>query len=186
MAAQLVKITSAEIRAADEKTEAAVRALCPQCGLCCNGVLFADVRLQVEDDARRLALLGVSLQTRGKLTRLSQPCSCLKGNFCRIYENRPSRCRSFECRLLKRAQADEVTERAALKSIEQAKRHAENVRRILRELGDTDESVPLSRRYQRMMRQPIELSDGRASDLRGELMMAVAELVAVLERDFLS
>ena len=96
------------------------------------------------------------------------------------------RCRTFECRLLQRAQAGEVTEHAALKSIQQAHRCADKVRRILRELGDTDETVPLSRRYQRMMRQAIDLSaDERSIDLRGELMMAVAELVGVLERDFL-
>ena len=165
----------------------AVAILCPHCALCCNGVLFADVRLQVGDDAQRLASLGVTLQTRGKLTRFSQPCSCLEGKLCRIYDDRPTRCRTFECRVLQRVQAGEVTERAALKSIQNALRRAEKVRGILRELGDTDESVPLSRRYQRMMRQPIDLSaDPRLIDLRGELMMAVAELVSVLEREFLA
>jgi hypothetical protein len=150
-------------------------------------VLFADVRLQAGDDAQRLASLGVALKTRGKLTRFAQPCSCLEGKLCRIYEDRPNRCRTFECRLLQRTQAGEVTERAALKSIQNARRCAEKVRGILRELGDTDESVPLSRRYQRMMRQPIDLSaDPHLIDLRGELMMAVAELVSVLEREFLA
>jgi Fe-S-cluster containining protein len=165
----------------------AIAALCPQCALCCNGVLFADVRLQVGDDARRLASLGVALQTRGKLTRFSQPCSCLEGKLCRIYDDRPTRCRTFECRVLQRVQTGEVTERAALKSIQNALRRAEKVRGILRELGDADESVPLSRRYQRMMRQPIDLSaESRLIDLRGELMMAVSELVTVLEQEFLS
>ena len=96
------------------------------------------------------------------------------------------RCRAFECRLLQRTQAGEVTESAALKIIQLARRRAENVRRLLRELGDTDEAAPLSRRYQRMMRQPIDLSDGdRLGDLRGELMLAVGELVGLLERNFL-
>ena len=163
-----------------------VAALCPQCALCCNGVLFADVRLQQGDDAVRLAELGVPLKKRGAITRFIQPCSCLEGKLCRIYEDRPSRCRTFECRLLQRTQADEVTERAALKTIQATRRRAENVRRILRELGDTDETIPLSRRYQRMMRAPIDLSaNERLGDLRGELMMAVAELVGALERDFL-
>ncbi len=161
--------------------------LCPQCALCCDGVLFADVRLQVGDDAQRLTSLGVALQTRGRLTRFSQPCSCLDGKLCRIYEDRPTRCRTFECRLLQRAQAGEVTERAALKSIQNALRRAEKVRGILRELGDTDESVPLSRRYQRMMREPMDLSvDPHLIDLRGELMLAVSDLVTVLEQEFLS
>jgi Fe-S-cluster containining protein len=163
-----------------------IQALCPNCALCCNGVLFADVRLQAGDDAARLTALGVPLMKRGALTRFSQPCSCLEGNLCRIYADRPMRCRTFECRLLQRTQAGEVTERAALKTIQATRRRAENVRRILRELGDTDEAVPLSRRYQRMMREPVDLSaEERMVDLRGELMMAVAELVGALERDFL-
>lgn len=163
-----------------------VATLCPQCALCCNGVLFADVRLQQDDNAARLAALGMPLKKRGAITRFIQPCSCLDGKLCRIYAERPVRCRAFECRLLQRTQAGEVTERAALKTIQATLRRAENVRRILRELGDTDESVPLSRRYQRLMREPIDLSaDERIGDLRGELMMAVAELVGALEQEFL-
>ena len=163
-----------------------VAALCLQCALCCNGVLFADVRLQTGDDAARLAKLGVPLQRRGGRMRFAQPCSCLEGNLCRIYGERPVRCRTFECRLLQRAQTNEVTERAALKIIQQARRRADNVRRILRELGDTNEMVPLSRRDQRMMRQAIDLSaDEHVVELRGELMLAVAELVGLLEREFL-
>jgi Fe-S-cluster containining protein len=163
-----------------------IQALCANCALCCNGVLFADVRLQKGDNAKRLTALGVPLKKRGSLTRFTQPCSCLEGKLCRIYADRPVRCRTFECRLLQRTQKAEVTERSALKTIQATRRRAENVRRILRELGDTDETVPLSRRYQRMMRQPIDLSaDERIGDLRGELMLAVAELVGALERDFL-
>jgi Fe-S-cluster containining protein len=163
-----------------------VAALCPNCALCCNGVLFADVRLQKGDNAKRLAMLGVPLKKRGPITRFSQPCSCLDGKLCRIYADRPVRCRTFECRLLQRTQEGEITQRGARKSIQATRRRANKVRRILRELGDTDETVPLSRRYQRMMREPIDLSaDKRIGDLRGELMMAVAELVGALERDFL-
>ncbi|HWN97378.1 MAG TPA: YkgJ family cysteine cluster protein [Methylomirabilota bacterium] len=162
-------------------------ALCTACALCCNGVLFADVRLQSGDDAAQLAILGVSLKRRGETTRFQQPCSCLHGNSCTIYAERPSRCRTFECRLLQRALNDEISGQAALQQIQQARREADNVRRILHELGDMDETVPLSRRYQRMMRRPIDLSgDDRLVDLRGELMMSVARLMERLKRDFLT
>jgi len=161
--------------------------LCPTCALCCNGVLFNDVQLRVGDDPARLTDRGVPLKKHGSTFRLQQPCSCLESNRCRVYADRPERCRTFECRLLQRAQSGEVTEAAALKAIQQARRRADSVRRILRELGDTNESVPLTRRYQRMMRQPIDLSAGqRFIDLRGELMTAVAEMVGQLEKDFLS
>ena len=161
--------------------------LCTACALCCNGVLFADVRLQPGDDAVRLRELGVPLKQPNQAARFTQPCLCLNGNTCRIYADRPIRCRTFECRLLKRAQQGELTEAAALKAIRAARRRADEVRRLLEELGDKDKALPLSRRYQRMMRQPIDLAaDERLGDLRGELMMAVAQLAEALERDFLT
>ena|ERR1051325_3894643 len=164
----------------------AVAALCPKCALCCNGVLFVDVRLQATDDAERLASMGVPVRSRGTAKRFAQPCACLDGKECRIYADRPSRCRSFECGLLKKVQAGQITERVALTCIRRARDCSEKVRRILRGLGDTNETVPLSRRYQRMMRQPIDLSaDERIAELRGELIMTVADLVGLLEKHFL-
>ena len=127
-----------------------VSRLCPNCALCCNGVLFADVRLQPSDNAARLAAVGVALKKRGAVLKFQQPCSCLEGNRCRIYADRPQMCRTFECRLLQRAQAGEINVEASLKVIRMAKRRAEVVREILRGLGDEDESTPLSRRYERM------------------------------------
>ena len=32
-----------------------IEQLCPNCGLCCDSTLFADVELRAGDDARRLA-----------------------------------------------------------------------------------------------------------------------------------
>jgi Fe-S-cluster containining protein len=158
--------------------------LCTACTLCCNGVLFADVRLQRGDDARRLEEVGVTLSSAA-YPRFRQPCSCLQAGTCRIYADRPKRCRTFECRLLQKTLAGEITAVIALRTIGAARKRVEAVRRILRELGDTDESLPLSRRYQRMMRQPIDLAaDERLVQLRGQLMKEVAELASVLERHF--
>jgi hypothetical protein len=168
-------------------SESTVALLCPQCALCCNGVLFADVRLQSADDPERLVALGVPLKRSARGARFPQPCSCLAGNLCRIYADRPARCRSFKCRLLQRTAAGETTPRAALNAIKNARARAEKVRRLLRELGDEDESLPLARRYQRMMRRPIDLAgEQRLVDLRGELMLAVAELTDLLRREFLT
>ena len=83
----------------------AVSQLCPNCGLCCNGVLFADVELRKGDDAGRLAELGLSLGMKGSKLAFAQPCTCFDGKFCKIYADRPKRCRTFECGLLKRVQA---------------------------------------------------------------------------------
>ena len=80
----------------------AVAQLCPNCGLCCNGVLFADVELRKGDDVQRLAELGLSLEKTGRQQAFAQPCACFDGELCRIYTGRPKRCRTFECSLLKR------------------------------------------------------------------------------------
>ena len=58
---------------------------------------------------------------------------------------------------------------------------------LLHELGQTDESRPLTHRYRAVMQQPVDLSDGgRVADLRGELMLAVGELMDLVHREFLN
>jgi Fe-S-cluster containining protein len=164
----------------------AVEQLCPQCGLCCNGVLFADVELQKGDDVGRLIDLGMSLKKKGIKRAFVQPCSCFDGKFCRIYKDRPKRCRTFECGLLKRVQAGEMKTDDALKRIAAAQKLVVNVRRLLSRLGDKDESSALTTRYARMMRAPMDLTAGAGeAGLRGKLLLAVNDLMRVLQRDFL-
>lgn len=175
-----------EIRNPKAETEA-VRALCPACGFCCNGVLFADVELQRSDDAARLQTLGVKLFAKGGKRRFSQPCACFDGKLCRIYADRPERCRTFECGLLKRVMADELTAAAALRAIGDAVKAANRVRRLVRQLGEGDEAAPLSRRYARIMAQPIDFGGDKAMiKRRSALMRAVDRLAKILERDFLA
>lgn len=165
---------------------AAIAKLCPACGLCCNGVLFGDVELQRGDDAKLLRKLGVELFSKGKKTAFAQPCDCLVNGLCRIYENRPKRCAAFDCGLLKRVQSGKATSAAALKKISEAKRRADEVLRLVRELGNRDESLPLNQRYSAVIAEPIDMSaDESDIERRGELMMAVSRLVEILDRDFL-
>lgn len=164
----------------------AVDQLCPKCGLCCNGVLFADVELRAGDDPGRLAELGLTLGMKGSKLAFAQPCACFDGKLCGIYADRPKRCRTFECGLLKRVQAGELAADAALKTITKTKRQAEKVRVLLRQLGQTDEHLAMTKRYAAAMSAPIDMSDHEAdSERRGELMLAVDELMRQLQRDFL-
>ncbi len=159
--------------------------LCPPCGLCCNGALFGDVELQKSDNAKKLAALGLPLQRMGNKTRFLQPCACFKDNLCTIYADRPSRCRAFECRLLQKVQAGNISVDTALKAIQRTRQINETVLRLLRELGNAEELLPLNRRCSQVMSQPVDLSRGKSVDIRGELMMAVNQLVHNLERNFL-
>ena len=163
-----------------------VEQLCPNCGLCCDSTLFADVELRAGDDPKRLKQLGLTLEKKGK-TKLAfaQPCACFDGKLCKIYHDRPKRCRLFECGLLKRVEAGEMTAKAALKKISDTKQRASQVRELLRLLGERDERVPLTHRYAAAMSEPVDLSDDQNTERHGELMLAVNDLMTVLERDFL-
>jgi Fe-S-cluster containining protein len=165
----------------------AVDQLCPNCGLCCNGVLFADVELRKGDDPGRLAELGLALGMKGSKLAFAQPCTCFDGKLCGIYADRPKRCRTFECGLLKRVQTNELDAEAALKTIAKTKRQAEKVRGLLRQLGQNDERLAMTKRYTEAMSAPMDLSDHETdSEQRGELMLAVDDLMQQLQRDFLS
>lgn len=163
-----------------------IEQLCPNCGLCCDSTLFADVELRTGDDAARLAALGLKLHNKGRMKfAFSQPCACFNGTLCRIYGDRPKRCRLFECGLLKRVNANEMTAKAALRKITEAKKRADRVRELLDLVGQRDERKALTHRYGEAMAAPVDMSDEKDAERRGELMMAVNDLMQVLQKDFL-
>ncbi len=128
--------------------------LCGACGLCCDGTLFDLVKLEASDDAPKLKALGLPVKvSRGKepITRFPQPCSALcEDRSCRVYADRPWQCRVFECGVFKDAKAGRITFAVALQLVKQARRRADKVRRLLRELGDTEEHRALGERFHRM------------------------------------
>src|SRR6266481_7889876 len=89
--------------------------LCLSCGLCCNGVIFADVKLRRGDDPAHFQALGLPITCSGgrkpSAAGFPQPCVALDGCRCCIYDQRPRYCRKFECLLLKSVNAG-YTERA--------------------------------------------------------------------------
>ncbi|MGA2278927.1 MAG: YkgJ family cysteine cluster protein [Verrucomicrobiota bacterium] len=180
-------ICSVEPAARTNRGTAPTLQLCPKCGLCCNGVLFADVELRKGDDVQRLAELGLSLEGKGRQRAFAQPCACFNGMLCRIYAERPAYCRAFECGLLKRVQAGELGAGAALETIAQAKRQVEKVCELLRGTGSDDGRLALSQRYGRAMSEPVDLSGGETSArLPGKLMTIYRNLMQTLQRDFLA
>src|SRR5215471_20618224 len=54
--------------------------LCTNCGLCCDGTLFADVELVGRAEAARLEIMGMEIENEEKnVGLLSQPCAALRG-----------------------------------------------------------------------------------------------------------
>jgi uncharacterized protein len=163
-----------------------IEQLCPNCGLCCDSTLFADVELRASDKPARLSKLGLTLMKKSKtVTAFHQPCACFDGKLCKIYAERPKRCGLFECGLLKKVEAGGLTPAAALKKISETKSRAEKIRGLLHSLGQRKERMALTHRYAEVMAQPMDLSKPEDADKRGELMLAVNDLMIRLQRDFL-
>ncbi len=168
--------------------------LCLTCGLCCNGVIFADVQLKRGDDDERFKALGLPLaKFRGRQTehgqsthwKFPQPCAAFDGCHCRIYADRPKHCRAFDCALLKSVNAGEVKVPAALRSIEKARERAEKVRQLLRKLGDKDESVALSLRFRGVAKRVQQTKvKPHTAELFSELTLANHDLNLVLSEKF--
>jgi len=152
--------------------------LCLTCGLCCDGTLFKDVQVRMEEDRKRLAARGIALSNARGTPRLPQPCPALKGCSCRVYADRPARCRDFECLLFRSVQTGHTDLNAATRIVRTARGKADHVRGLLRELGDRDEGVALSLRFGRMRRR-FERGKEEAPDavaLFGDLTLAVHDL----------
>ncbi len=72
-------------------------ALCADCGLCCNGTLFVSVAVDEAAATRLRVRLPVVDTSEGPVLPL--PCAGLEGVRCRLYPDRPDRCRTFVCEL---------------------------------------------------------------------------------------
>ncbi len=165
--------------------------LCRACGLCCDGTLFDLVKLERGDDAGKLKALGLPVSiSRGKtpVARFPQPCSALCADrTCQVYPERPWQCRTFECQLFKDATAGRITFVAALRLVKQTRRRADKVRRLLRELGDTDEHRALGERFHRTSeRMESGNADEAAKTKFADLSLAVHRLKLLLHNRFYS
>jgi Fe-S-cluster containining protein len=159
--------------------------LCLECGLCCNGVIFADVELQTTE-VQSLRSKVQSLRLSGKNgTKLPQPCAAFDGCRCRVYAERPTYCRQFECLLLKNVQSGRIGRTEGSRMVRTAKERAEKVRSLLRELGDSDEGTALSLRFQRAAKryEKAPLTDGKA-EIYADLTLAVHDLNMLVREAF--
>jgi Fe-S-cluster containining protein len=155
--------------------------LCRACGLCCDGTLFDLVKLEASDDAAKLKALGLPVTiSRGRtpVARFPQPCVALcEDRTCRLYADRPWQCRVFECGVLKDAKAGRITFALALRLVTQARKRADQVRRLLRELGDTEEHRALGERFHRVSeRLEAGNADAAAKARFADLSLAVHHL----------
>ena len=172
----------ASVAMQNSNNKTAVATLCPECGFCCNGIIFSDVKLR-PCDLKAVAASGLSVRKN----RLVQPCPAFDGKLCRMYAQRPGPCREFNCLLVQQMEVGTLRAPEALRHIRAAKALVNAVESILAELGQTDTALPLSHRFSNVMAEPLDLSgDDRVLRLRRQLATAVDKLARRLARDFVA
>ncbi len=159
-------------------------ALCRECGMCCDGTVFADVRLSPEDKAR-IAVHGhtAALFKGAPPSRLKQPCSAFLEGRCAVYLNRPDHCRNFDCALLKKVVAGKLAFDRAQRTVRLCREKANKVRQLLRMLGDEEEDVALMTRFRRVLRHcEAHPGDDGQRDTVAKLSLAAHDLNRALAR----
>jgi len=161
------------------KMEHRIAGICRDCGLCCNGVLFETVRLQAGDSPDLLTSLGLKLKRKAGHRCFLQPCPAWEPEGCRIYEDRPARCRAFECRQIAKFRAGEIDEADVRRKIEETKLLVDSLRQLLRECGSRNEHRSLIKRCQMVLSdEPTEQTAPKLLQLREELKELEQELDA--------
>ncbi len=163
--------------------------LCLACGLCCDGTLFDNVRLEPGDYPPRLKSLGLPVTlSRGKepVARFPQPCAALcQDRTCRLYAHRPHQCRTYECMVFKSLQSGSRKPATAMRIVTNARRQADRVRRLLRTLGDHDEHRSLGERFFRMQcRMEEKPADADTLAAFADLSLAVHKLKLLAHAKF--
>jgi uncharacterized protein len=142
--------------------------------MCCDGTLFDNVHLGPEDGAKRLRALGLRVQVsraKSPITHFRQPCTALCADrTCRIYPDQPKQCRDFECGVFKAARTGQIKAVSAQRQVKQARQRADEIRCLLRELGDTDEHRPMAERFRRTQ---TRLETGGGNDASGATFAAL-------------
>jgi uncharacterized protein len=176
-------------RMATRRKDPGPQDLCAACGFCCNGVIFANVKLQPGDDASRLLELSLPLKaaSAGGTMRFCQPCAAHDGCRCSVYPDRPTYCRQFDCLLLQSVKAGSLEPHTALRVIRRAKKQVTEIRQLLGELGDSQEQKPLRARFREVCRR-LEGSDCGAGEAQvfGRLSLAMHNLNLLLAERFYS
>lgn len=94
--------------------------LCVGCGLCCDGTLHGEARLERGEGADAIAAGLDVVEGENSLT-FRLPCPLFKNGCCSVYPDRPAVCGSYECKLLKSVKNGELTVQSAREKVETAK-----------------------------------------------------------------
>ena len=85
--------------------------ICTKCGLCCDGTIFNTVSVSEHEKQRLGGVLNVAQTGNGGAFDL--PCCAFKSGLCSIYQEKPSACAKYRCKLLKNVEAGRLSRREA-------------------------------------------------------------------------
>jgi hypothetical protein len=166
-----------------ELNDTAASRLCAACGMCCNGVLFHGMQVQPHDSLRSLASKGLKPKRRDGDLFFPQPCPAHQDSCCKIYNDRPQRCRAFVCKQLAAVLDGKKTEDAALEKIREARVLTAEIFDLLVALGDSRDHRALAVRCAGIFTPPLD-SSPEATSLREVLQVAMEKLDRLLSMDF--
>ena len=167
-------------------TPSLTETLCTQCGLCCDGSLFADVELAGRKEAVRLEAMGIEIEEdESSGAQLLQPCTALRGRRCTIYEHRPQCCRTFECRLLQEVRRGAVGVEQAKEQIAEALKRIGRVKELLAQLGQHDGRLPLAESCAEALAEDTD-PDPDVNRRRDELEAAMSAVEDLIQKTFLA
>ncbi|HYG24747.1 MAG TPA: YkgJ family cysteine cluster protein [Verrucomicrobiae bacterium] len=166
-----------------------LNALCLECGLCCNGVIFANGELRSQAEAGRAQALGLALVRRKNGSdgpiRFRQPCAALNGCACTVYPGRPKYCREFQCLLFQKTARGDVTLDKAMALTQSARKRVARITRLLALLGDTRPDLPLMARFRRVQNSAERSPMQREAAVQfSELSLEMHQLNLLLGREF--
>ena len=161
--------------------------LCTQCGLCCDGSLFADVELASGDEALALEVMGLEIEDADEDANalLVQPCRALKGKRCSIYPHRPDCCRTFECRLLQEVKRGTVQVEQAQGKIAAALKWINRANELVAQLGPGIERLSLKERCAEALAHSEEVADPELNGKRADLEAAMTSVEHLIQETFL-
>ena len=101
--AALAALPREDDRPPDRRTEAPEDGsrLCLACGICCQGALHREASIR-KDEVEAVRSLGLPVIGAEDNPSFPLPCPLHQQNRCTVYADRPSPCRAYQCKLLKR------------------------------------------------------------------------------------
>ncbi|MBX9743132.1 MAG: YkgJ family cysteine cluster protein [Chthoniobacterales bacterium] len=159
--------------------------LCSSCGLCCNGVLFHEVRVLPSDKPHQLTSLGIRIRSKKKEPFFDQPCVAFKNNCCSIYTERPTRCRLFECQQLKKVISGQSTEIEASEVIRSAHEKVDALTELLHLTGRFNPKKPLFKEVEKIRTGLLEQTEDKEAQKTAVALKKISQdLEGFLNKEF--